>query len=122
MSRQKELRDAINELALVKDELSKLNARRNELEDIVSSLKASCATGHAGNGNKYDRTDFSWSKILQEKLQSVFKINEFRSLQLSAINATMNKEGTKVQVRDAVAIYDDFDQFVTLFILSQTAY
>lgn len=34
---------------------------------------------------------YPWSKILREKLTSVFGIDEFRSQQLETINATMSK-------------------------------
>lgn len=94
-SRQKELRDAISELNLVKEEVCKLNARKIQLEDIISSLKSSIVSDRDPGTvkNRYDRTDFTWSKKLQEKLVSVFSIKQFRSLQLSAINATMSNEG-----------------------------
>ncbi|KAI1291828.1 ATP-dependent DNA helicase Q1 [Halotydeus destructor] len=92
-SKQQQLREATEEFNIVKDEINKLQARKRQLQEKIDSIKL--ALNSEGDPNsvkrKYDRSDFKWSTELEEKLKSVFRIDEFRSFQRPAINATLNK-------------------------------
>ncbi|XP_051547289.1 ATP-dependent DNA helicase Q1-like isoform X2 [Myxocyprinus asiaticus] len=82
---------------------AKLNSRKNKL---LKNLEGACSSAQPSGSSKapktsspsfskqdiqhYEESDFSWSKEVQEKLVSVFKLSKFRSLQRAAINLSMS--------------------------------
>lgn len=89
---QDELMTAKKELGEVTEAIKKLQIRRKELEKRVGDLKGELKFLNEAEQSwaKFETDSFSWSKDLKNTLNSVFKIEDFRSYQKAAINATMS--------------------------------
>lgn len=81
---------------------AKLNSRKNKLLKI---LEGACSSAQPSGSSKspkatfskqdlqhYEESDFSWSKEVQQKLMSAFKLSKFRPLQRAAINLSMSEK------------------------------
>lgn len=90
----KELSKIERELKQVDAELQSLRRRKVTLQERCTQLQDDLMAIQSQHLSRRDwsTTDFEWSKRLQELLNNVFKISEFRHLQLSAINATLSKQ------------------------------
>lgn len=84
---EKDLKIIDSQLQNLKRKKNTLIDRQNKLHDDLMMLK-STKLSH----RDWSTTDFDWSIRLQEILNNIFKIKEFRHLQLSAMNATLAKE------------------------------
>ncbi|KAF4519491.1 hypothetical protein B566_EDAN010100 [Ephemera danica] len=84
---EKELRQVENEIQTLRRRKMALQERRNDLHDDLMMLQSQSLSHR-----DWSTTDFEWSNRLQEILTNIFKIKEFRHLQLSAINATLSKQ------------------------------
>ncbi|OWF37321.1 ATP-dependent DNA helicase Q1-like isoform X2 [Mizuhopecten yessoensis] len=89
---KQELRDVTRELAQIEEEIENLLNRQSSLlhrkDEINSILQQNTITQQADT--KWDSTDFSWNKELQEKMKSIFKITCLRPMQLHTMNVTMS--------------------------------
>ncbi|XP_065332514.1 ATP-dependent DNA helicase Q1-like [Cloeon dipterum] len=93
--------DLVRELAQVEDELktvTKQILRLKQKQSSLASRQEQISQELLLNQSKslaqkdWTGTYFEWSGRVREVLQDVFKISEFRHLQLSAINATLSKQ------------------------------
>ena len=89
---QDELRSTKEELATTIDQIKKLQSRKHELEEKITTIKCELdMLGKSGEGvSQYESDSFPWSTKMKNTLNSVFKIEDFRSYQKAAINATMS--------------------------------
>ncbi|XP_041933834.1 ATP-dependent DNA helicase Q1 isoform X1 [Alosa sapidissima] len=94
-----ELEDVEQQIASLLDRQSELNSRRARLLKSLSSDGASASPGSSQPSRpslskqelqSFKNSDFPWSKEVQEKLGSTFKLAKFRPLQLQAINLSMS--------------------------------
>ncbi len=94
-----ELLEVDTELASLQTELDILFQRQEELQERKSLLSAQLESIQAVKQQEEDtqsqRTDwedgiFPWTDKVQTTLKSVFKLDSFRHLQLSSINATLS--------------------------------
>ncbi|KAG5267501.1 hypothetical protein AALO_G00222440 [Alosa alosa] len=94
-----ELEDVEQQIASLLDRQSELNSRRARLLKSLSSDGASASPGSSQPPRpslskqelqSFKNSDFPWSKEVQEKLGSTFKLAKFRPLQLQAINLSMS--------------------------------
>uniref|UniRef100_A0A8C6WZT8 ATP-dependent DNA helicase n=1 Tax=Neogobius melanostomus TaxID=47308 RepID=A0A8C6WZT8_9GOBI len=103
-----ELQQVEQELQHVEEQISSLLQRQEELESIRKALlsqldegseQASSASSSSSQRpaamskqelERYDKPDFSWSKEAQRHLQETFRLEQFRPLQLRAINLTLS--------------------------------
>lgn len=89
---QDELRSTKDELSRVMQTLKNLHVRKKELEEKIDTVKTELKLLNESHSSstKFEVDSFSWSKDLNKTLKSVFNIEEFRSYQKAAINATMS--------------------------------
>ncbi|XP_062374429.1 ATP-dependent DNA helicase Q1 isoform X1 [Sardina pilchardus] len=94
-----ELEDVEQQIAALLDRQSELNSRRARLLKSLSSDGESASPGSSQPSKpslskqelqSFKNSDFPWSKEVQEKLGSTFKLAKFRPLQLQAINLSMS--------------------------------
>ncbi|CAG7822773.1 unnamed protein product [Allacma fusca] len=89
---QDDLRSAKEELTQTISQIKKLQERKRELDGRISNIK--CELDMLSKGGsasaQYEVDTFPWSDEMMSKLRSVFKIEDFRSYQKAAVNATMN--------------------------------
>lgn len=83
-----------HELSQIEVKIVKLNdtkevlmQRKRKLKDLILRRKSENLASR-----DWSQRTFSWSEKIESTLKRVFKIDEFRPLQLEAINATMSKE------------------------------
>lgn len=88
---QDELRASKEELSKVADQIKQLGCIKRALEKKVKDIKSelNLLNERESSVTKYDHDDFPWYKEMMSKLRTIFKIEDFRSHQKSAINATM---------------------------------
>lgn len=89
---QDELRSTKDELSKVMETLKSLQLRKKELDEKIGSLKneLKILNETQSSWTKYEDESFSWSEDMRETLTTVFGIDDFRSYQKAAINATMS--------------------------------
>ena len=90
---QQELVESKTESAQLATQIKQLAARKRDLDKRIISIKEELRFLNDNDTavSHFDRDDFPWSVEMTEKLKSVFGINDFRSYQKRAINATMSK-------------------------------
>uniref|UniRef100_A0A2C9JYD4 ATP-dependent DNA helicase n=1 Tax=Biomphalaria glabrata TaxID=6526 RepID=A0A2C9JYD4_BIOGL len=85
-----------SELSLLEVELQELLERQSSLVNRRAELKLILEQSELDNQQnkhiKWEGTDFPWTAELDNKLKSVFKLNELRSMQRQTMNATLAKE------------------------------
>ncbi|KAI7688388.1 ATP-dependent DNA helicase Q1 [Sarcoptes scabiei] len=84
-----------NELQTVQDQICSLRKRAKTLSEEIVLIESSLQQSLSNEGNdcsvkRFNTTDFYWSAEAQSLLNDVFKLENFRSFQLSTINATMS--------------------------------
>ncbi|XP_028662515.1 ATP-dependent DNA helicase Q1 isoform X1 [Erpetoichthys calabaricus] len=100
---KKELDSINSELTALELQISDLEERRNELIAYKSRLKKkldqTLKENDGASSSKeeldlqiYKKKDFPWSQKIQSALVDVFKLSNFRPLQLQTINITMSRK------------------------------
>ncbi|XP_063073464.1 ATP-dependent DNA helicase Q1 isoform X2 [Engraulis encrasicolus] len=98
-----ELEEVEQQIGMLLDKQTELNARKTRLLKSLKNPPSSSDRPTQSPGSSkpskpllskqelqsYKNSDFPWSKEVQEKLGSVFKLSKFRPMQLQAINLTM---------------------------------
>lgn len=90
---KKELAEVKKELAEVEDEIESLLQRQSKLldrKDELESILRQSTSKSAEKNDQWEKSDFKWSRELEQKLQSVFKIQQLRPMQLQTMNLTMS--------------------------------
>lgn len=88
-----QLVDVNNRLKEVKRSIHKLLSEERKLLDIQTQLKERLQRESEKNSLvDWNHGDHPWSERVKETLLSVFKLQEFRSFQLSAINAVLSHQ------------------------------
>lgn len=99
----KELEEVENELAVVQSELDVLLQKQEELLERKSLLKTQLESLEGSRirlqnakllSQDWENGDFPWSSQIFSILKSTFKIEKFRYLQASCINATLSNKDT----------------------------
>lgn len=98
----KNLKEVDDELDMVQAELDALLQRQEDLLDRknlfslqLESLRGSTSSVSAGftsSNHDWECEEFSWKFKARSTLQATFKMEEFRPLQLSCINATLSRK------------------------------
>ena len=100
-SLKEELEEVDCQLVCLEQELETLLQRQQELQDrrqlLQTQLESIKNVQHQEERSKLEATDwehgiFPWSEEARAILNSFFKLDAFRSLQLSCINATLSKK------------------------------
>lgn len=84
-----ELAQVESKIQKLKDQKQILIHRKNKLKDQIIKRKSENLANR-----DWSLKTFPWSEKVDSTLKNVFKISEFRPLQLEAINATLSKEDT----------------------------
>uniref|UniRef100_A0A8D8YUF1 ATP-dependent DNA helicase n=1 Tax=Cacopsylla melanoneura TaxID=428564 RepID=A0A8D8YUF1_9HEMI len=82
------------ELSHVNKEIKRLTERRNQLIASRNQLKDDILLKKSNKhcSNDWDKNDYPWSSQVKSILKTKFKLNEFRTNQLAAINITLLKK------------------------------
>ncbi|XP_049775892.1 ATP-dependent DNA helicase Q1-like isoform X1 [Schistocerca cancellata] len=82
------------ELQEIEAKIQSLQERKNALVKMKEKLKDEMLLrkSEQAASRKWDTKEFPWSKQLDEALHKVFGLTDYRSLQLSTINAVLSKE------------------------------
>lgn len=82
-----------NQIKTIDEHVRSLSKQRAEILEEVKQLEARLkneSKNNASNGSsQFDRADYPWSERAQELLEAKFHLQQFRSHQLAAINATL---------------------------------
>ncbi|KPM09741.1 ATP-dependent DNA helicase Q1-like protein [Sarcoptes scabiei] len=124
-----------NELQTVQDQICSLRKRAKTLSEEIVLIESSLQQSLSNEGNdcsvkRFNTTDFYWSAEAQSLLNDVFKLENFRSFQLSTINATMSGYdvllimptggGLTLIISPMISLMEDqFDQLKTLGIAAK---
>lgn len=86
------LHNCKNELKSIDEQIKTLRSRRKELNEEISLVEQQLSESNQDLtcGDKFLKADYDWSDRAQTLLETVFKLKQFRSHQLSAINATLS--------------------------------
>lgn len=90
---QEELRTTKDELSKVTEKLKSLLERKKELTEKVSTIKTELKLLNEAESTpwtSFEGDSFGWSDEMKKTLKSIFHIDDFRSYQKAAINATMS--------------------------------
>ena len=102
-SLQKELEEVESQLICIEQELETILQRQQELQDRRQLLKAQIDSIENARlqeertllqATDWESGEFPWSLEVKSTLRSYFKLDSFRPLQLSCINATLSKKDT----------------------------
>ncbi|KAK3583264.1 hypothetical protein CHS0354_011151 [Potamilus streckersoni] len=92
---RKELAKVKNELKDVGEQIQQLLEHQDQLERRKHELEAlfrQNSSKSAQEDKQWDRSDFPWSKELEDKMKSVFKIQTLRPMQLQTMNVTLSNK------------------------------
>ena len=85
------LNEINRQIKYLEQEKYDLLARKKEcLSSIKESMPSSSGGKKKDSLSEWNRVDFKWSDQVKNCLQKIFKLNEFRPLQLETINVTMS--------------------------------
>ncbi len=99
----RELKDVENELAVVQSDLEVLLGKQEELLERQALLKTRLDSLEGSRiklqnaklmSQDWEKGDFPWTSEMRSVLKSTFKIEKFRHLQASCINATLANKDT----------------------------
>lgn len=82
-----------NQVSTISEQIRSLSRQRDELlaeaKQLEERLKNQ-SKNSVYNGSQFDKTTYPWSERAQELLETKFRLQQFRSHQLAAINATLS--------------------------------
>ena len=100
MEAEKELKDVEEELQIIQAEINSLLERQEELLEKKKYIKSQLESQGPGimqqqgrpslQARDWENEEFSWDSDVQSALKTTFKIEHFRPLQASCVNATLS--------------------------------
>lgn len=91
----RELTEIDEEVKLIDGQLSELKQRKRKLlekRDQLLRLVEKRLDEASNSDSQWESETFTWSAAIRQSLSKVFKMNEFRELQLSVMNACLSGE------------------------------
>lgn len=84
------LHNCKNEVKSIDQQIVALRQRRKKLKDEIDLIEKQLNSSSGDRNQDQFLASYPWSDQAQQLLKSVFKLQSFRSHQLSAINATLS--------------------------------